>query len=95
VVRAANGDALASRRATVSFRTFATAPYASLAGSVDDTLDAIEDGGVSDDGGSASPSGSTLVRVQYQQQGTPNRIPADVWRSQEQHPATASPPWDN
>jgi len=94
-VLAQNGDVILSRSASVAFRTFAEAPYASLVGSLDQTLDAIQNAGVSDDGGNTAASGSTLIHVQYQQSGTSNRVPGDVWRSQDEHPATAAPGWDN
>jgi hypothetical protein len=94
-VVASNGDVLMSRTATVAFRTFATAPYASLVGSLDATLDAIAKGSAGDDGGSASPANSTLIHVEYRQSGNPAvRIPGDVWRAQVEHPATTSPSWD-
>lgn len=95
-VLAANGDVMMRRSATVSFRTFATAPYAALVGSLDATLDAIDRSGAGDDGGSGSTADSTLIHVEYRQQGNQGvRSPGDVWRAQDQHPATAAPSWDS
>jgi hypothetical protein len=95
-VLASNGDVLMTRGGIVAFRTFATPPYAALAGSLDATLDAIANGGVGDDGGSASNENSTLIHVEYQQSGAPaTPVPADVWRALDEHPATAAPSWDS
>ncbi len=94
-VLASNGDVMMTRGGIVAFRTFATPPYAALIGSLDATLDAITNGGVSDDAGSASTANSTLIHVEYQQSGAPaTPVPADVWRALEEHPATAAPSWD-
>lgn len=94
-VIAANGDVMMTRAGVVAFRTFATAPYAALVGSFDATLDAIANGGVGDDAGSASQTNATLIHVEYQQQGSPaTQTPADVWRALDEHPATAAPSWD-
>jgi len=93
---AADGGVMATRSGLVAFRTFATAPYAALVGSVDATLDAITNGGAGDDGGSASQTNATLIHVDYQQQGNPaTHTPADVWRTLDEHPATAAPSWDD
>jgi hypothetical protein len=93
-VLASNGDVLMTRSAVVGFRTFAAPPYAALAGLLDTTLDAIADGGSGDDGGSASTQ-STLIHVDYQQNGNAaTRVPADAWRALDEHPATAAPSWD-
>jgi hypothetical protein len=95
-VIASNGDVLATRRGVVAFRTFATPPYAALVGSLDDTLDAMANGGISDDAGNESATSSTLIHVDYQQSGNPaTQVPADVWRALDEHPATAAPSWDN
>ena len=93
-VSAANGDVLASRGADVAFRTYATAPYASLVGSLDATLDALEAGGTGDDGGNANAAG-TLINVEYVPSGVASSpIPGNVWHALEEHPATNVPPWD-
>jgi hypothetical protein len=93
-VNASNGDTLLSRQADVAFRTFATAPYASLVGSLDATLDALEDGGAGDNGGNAGAAG-TLIDVEYVPSGaSASPVPGNVWRAQAQHPATAGPSWD-
>ncbi len=94
-VTASNGDVMMTRRGVVAFRTFATAPYATLVGSLDATLDGLANGDVGDDAGSASQTNATLIHVDYQQQGSPaTRIPGDVWRSLDEHPAAAAPSWD-
>jgi hypothetical protein len=91
---AANGDVVASRSGDVAFRTFASAPYVSPAGSLDETLNTIADGGVGDDGGNESAAGS-LVNVEYLPSGANGpAISGDVWRTLEEHPATNAPPWD-
>ena len=93
-VVAANGDILASRTGGVSFRTFGTPPYVSLTGSLDSTLDAIENGGVGDDGGNANAAG-TLISVEYVRSGAATSpLPGNVWRATQQHPATSAPAWD-
>ncbi len=93
-VNAANGDTLLTRQADIAFRTFATAPFASLVGSLDATLDALENGGAGDNGGNASAAG-TLIDVEYVPSGaSASPIPGNVWRAQAQHPATAVPSWD-
>lgn len=94
-VVAPNGDVLMRRAATVTFRRFATFPYASLVGSLDQTLDSIDVGGSGDDGGNASPMSATLIHVRYQTSGGGAATSGDVWRAQSEHPATASPGWDN
>lgn len=91
-LRSANGDVLATRSATVAFRTFATAPYATLVGSLDATLDDAV-GGVSDDGGSAKTG--TLIHVRYQQEGSAATRSADVWKSVDERAATPAPAWGN
>jgi len=93
-VRAGNGDVLASRATNVAFRTFAAPPYATLVGSLDGTLDAIANGGTGDDGGNAGAAG-TLINVEYVSSGaSASPIPGNVWRSQDQHPASVVPAWD-
>lgn len=90
---AQNGDQLVERNGVVSFRTFAEPPYATLVGSLDGTLDTLMNGGASDDGGSTSQAHSTLIHVQYQQPGGAFPVEADVWRAQQQQPASVSQPW--
>ena len=94
-VTASDGTVLASRSATVTFRTFNTAPYATLAGSLDATLDDIARGENGDDGGATNGS-ATLVNVEYLNASDPSAtpIPGNVWRPQDQHPAAAANQWD-
>jgi hypothetical protein len=91
----ASGTALATRNATVIFRTFQTPPYATLAGALDASIGAIAPGGSGDDGGLANGSG-TLVNVEYVQQGTSGAspFPGNVWQAVQQHPAAAAQPWN-
>lgn len=93
-VLARNGDVVATRNSDVTFRTFAMPPYVSLAGSLDDTLDAIVDGSVGDDGGNANAAG-TLISVEYVLSGAAaSPQPGNVWHATQQHPATSAPAWD-
>jgi len=93
-VSAANGDVLVSRQSDIAFRTYATAPYASLVGSLDATLDALEAGGTGDDGGNANAAG-TLINVEYVPSGVASSpIPGNVWQAAGEHPATSAPAWD-
>jgi len=93
-VTAANGDALVTRAGDIAFRTFETPPYASLVGTLDATLDALENGGVGDDGGNANAAG-TLIDVEYVRSGVPSTpIPGNVWRALDEHPALGLPAWD-
>lgn len=93
-VTANNGDVVLSRQGDIAFRTFATPPYAALVGSLDATLDALENGGKGDNGGNASAAG-TLISIEYVPSGaSASPIPGNVWRSQDQHPATVVPLWD-
>lgn len=94
-VLASNGDVLMTRSGTVAFRTFANAPYAALVGSLDQTLDAISNGGTGDDGGNASGTAATLIHVQYQQSATGARSSGDVWRAHDERTATSTSAWDN
>jgi hypothetical protein len=92
---ATNGEVLMTRGGVATFRTLAAAPYATLAGSLDDTLDAIVNGGSGDDAGHAGTH-ATLIHVDLQQSGTAaTPMPADVWRALDEHPATAAPSWDS
>lgn len=86
------GTVLASRASMVVFRTFATPPYATLAGSLDGTLADLASGSTGDDGGAAG----TLVHVEYVNAVDPSAspIPANVWRPQVQNPAAAAEQWD-
>ena len=98
-VSASSGAVLANRQERVSFRTFAAPPYATLAGTLDRTVDAIAPGGVGDDGGapgSANGNDSTLVRVEYVNAAHPTAapIPGNVWRADLQNPGNAPAPWD-
>ncbi len=88
-VLAPNGDTLASRNATVAFRTFAQPPYATLVGSLDATLDAALTSGAGDDGGNVA---GTLIHVRYS--GPAGDVPGDVWRPVEQRPAGNAQPWN-
>jgi hypothetical protein len=88
------GAALATRAGDVAFRTFSVAPFAALVGSLDATLDALENGGAGDDGGSAAANAATLIDVQYMPQGGGSAVSGNAWQAQDQHPAEQSPPWD-
>ena len=92
---AIDGTVLASRKATVTFRTFDTAPFAAPVGSVDATLDDIASAQNGDDGGATNGS-ATLVNVEYVNSLDPaaTPIPGNVWRPQDQHPAAAATAWD-
>ena len=88
-VVAGNGDVLARRAAAVSFRTFAQPPYASLVGSLDETLDAAIASGNGDDGGNAA---GTLIHVRYQ--GAAGTVSGDVWKAHAEQPSGAAAAWD-
>jgi hypothetical protein len=90
---ARNGETIVTRRGTVAFRTFNAAPFATLVGSLDGTLDALMNGGTGDDGGSASATNGTLIHVQYQNTNTGSGLAADSWRVQDEQPATNLPDW--
>ena len=94
-VNAADGTVLATRNATVLFRTFSAAPYVALAGSLDATLDDIARQQNGDDGG-ATNGATTLVNVEYLNAEDPSAtpVPGNVWRSQNEHPAAAANAWD-
>jgi len=95
IVTAPEGSVLASRSGNVAFRTFNVPPYATLAGSLDATLDDIAANKTGDDGG-ASTGSTTLVNVEYRNALDPaaTPIPANVWQPQTQHPATTASAWD-
>ena len=93
-VTAGNGDVVLTRQGDIAFRIFATPPYAALVGSLDATLDGLENGGTGDNGGNASTAG-TLISIEYVPSGaSASPIPGNVWRSQDQHRATVVPAWD-
>jgi len=92
---AANGAVLASRSEMVSFRTFRVAPYAALAGSLDDSLQRLSGAGDGDDGG-AVPNGTapgSLIDVVYENRATNKTMPANVWHSQVQDPGATPVAW--
>ncbi len=98
-VTASSGAILASRTGTATFRTFATAPYVALVGALDSTLENVAQGQTGDDGGAPERSGvspGTQVNVEYVNALNPaaTPIPGNVWRPQEEHPATAANTWD-
>lgn len=94
-VTSMDGTVLATRNASVTFRTFNTAPYAVLAGSLDATLDDIARKQNDDDGGATSGA-TTLVNVEYVNAANPaaTPIPGNVWRPQDENPATTATTWD-
>jgi hypothetical protein len=90
MVSAANGTPLASRTGVVTFRTFATAPYASVVGSTDATLDALMNGGTADDGGAAN----SLITVEYDSSAGGSVTSGNVWQPIVESPASAAPAWE-
>lgn len=90
IVRATNGAPLASRVAMVTFRTFATAPYASIAGSTDGTLDALMNGGTADDAGATN----SLITVEYDLGSGGEATAGNVWRPVLESPPSAAPAWE-
>ncbi len=91
----AGGTILASRDARLTFRTWRVAPYASLAGALDESLAALAPAGAGDDGG-AVPNGTapgTLIDVLYENQRTGATIPANVWLPQIQRQTASPPAW--
>jgi len=90
VASAANGAPLAARSAIVNFRTFAAAPYASIVGGADATLDALANGGPGDDAGAPA----TLITVEYDPAGGGSATPGNVWQPAIENPPLAAPAWD-
>lgn len=91
IVSAASGAQLASRIGTVTFRTFAArAPFASVVGSTDGTLDALVNGGTGDDAGASN----TLVTVEYSPSGGGATTAGNVWQPVVESPASAAPAWE-
>ena len=91
LVTAVNGAPLASRSGTVVFRTFATPPYAVIAGGTDGTIDALVNGGAADDAGAAG----TLITVEYDQNGSAAATAGNVWQPLVEAPASAAPAWEH
>jgi hypothetical protein len=92
-VTGASGDVYATRDDDVTFRTYLAPPYASLAGSIDDTIGAVVPNGNGDDGGASSGT-PTLVNVEYVQPGSnASPLPGNVWQAQAQHSAPTAPAW--
>jgi hypothetical protein len=89
-VSAASGAQIATRAGMVTFRTFATAPYASIAGSTDGTLDALMNGGTADDAGATN----TLITVEYDPRGGGAASAGNVWQPVLENPAPAAPAWE-
>lgn len=92
---APDGTVLATRTVQVVFRTLRDAPYATLAGSLDASMDALNGSGGGDDGG-AAPVGAapgTLIDVIYENALTGSTMPANVWHSQVQRPGTNAEAW--
>jgi len=90
VVRSASGATLAMRSGIVVFRTFATPPYAVIAGGVDATLGALLEGGAADDAGAPN----TLITVENQPSGGGVATTANVWQPLVENPVPASPAWE-
>jgi hypothetical protein len=90
IVSATSGAPLASRIGRVTFRTFATAPYAAIAGGTDATLDALMNGGTADDAGAAN----TLITVEYDLSGGGGATAGNVWQPVVESPASAAPAWE-
>ena len=89
-VSAPAGAQLATRSAVAAFRTYGAPPYASLAGGVDASIDALMTGGVADDAGSPS----SLITVQYAPSGGGAGTSGNVWDALTQTSATAAPAWE-
>lgn len=94
-VTAPNGVVLATHAGDATFRTFATPPYAALAGSTDASVSDVAGGRTGDDAGAAGP-GDTLVRVEYLNAADSHAapIPGNVWRAQTQNPAASLSSWE-
>jgi hypothetical protein len=90
VVSSANGAPLASRSGMVTFRTFASAPYASVVGSTDGTLNALMNGGTADDAGATN----SLITVEYDPSIGGVSTPGNVWQPIVESPASAAPAWE-
>ena len=90
IVSAASGAQIATRIGMVTFRTFATAPYASIVGSTDGTLDALMNGGAGDDAGATN----TLITVEYDLRGGGAATAGNVWQPVIESPASAAPAWE-
>jgi hypothetical protein len=90
VVSATNGAPLASRTGMVTFRTYATAPSASVVGSTDGTLDALMNGGTADDAGAIN----SLITVEYDSSAGGSVTPGNVWQPIVESPASAAPAWE-
>ncbi len=89
-VSATNGVTLAHREGDVTFRAFASPPYATLAGSLDGSTGG--GGTPGDDGGAAT----TLVTVLYRPAGDPaaSPLPGNVWSIRSDGPLPARPAWN-
>lgn len=90
VVSAASGATLATRSGIVSFRTFATPPFAAIVGGTDATFGTLLDGGAPDDAGAPN----TLISVEYQQTGGGAATPGNVWQPVVENPASSAPGWE-
>jgi len=90
-VTAPGGAPLASRTGEIALRTFGTAPWASVVGSSDSTLDALMNGGAGDDAG----SNATSITVEYDPHGGGSATAGNVWQSRVESPASAAPNWDH
>ena len=91
----ATGAVLASRNVRVTFRTQRVAPYATIAGRDDETLDALSAGGNGIDAG-AAPNGTapgTLVDVLYENKQTGVTMPGNVWQANVGRPDAGAPAW--
>ncbi len=94
-VRGANGAPLGARSRRVLFRTFRVAPYAALAGALDDSSAALAGAGTGDDGGSVplAASAGTLIDVTYRDAVNGKTMPANVWRASGARAAALPEAW--
>lgn len=88
-VTASAGAQLATRSGIAAFRTYGVPPYASLAGGVDASIDALMTGGVADDAGSPA----SLITVQYAPSGGGTGRSGNVWQPVTQTSAMTAPAW--
>ena len=80
IVTNSSGTDVATRSATVVFRTLRIAPYAALTGVLDDTLDGVS--GTSGDSAGEVPTDATagtLINVLYRNAQSGATMPANVW----------------
>jgi hypothetical protein len=90
VANGLGGAELAARSQSVSFRTFATPPYATIVGGADSTLDSLASDGPGDDGGAPN----SLISVEYDPSGTGAPSSGNVWRPLLESWAAPASAWD-